>query len=360
MKLTEELRETGRKYLDRWLSLRLRYTGLPINIPDDPLGGLLVPRLALEDLQTSDGTNLNLLAMEVHAMTSWRQSGGPTYELTQSSAAALLLTDASKVLSNEVLWPYSALLITLPSPSPLTFSKNKDGEEEDVTEVFVFKRRWFVHAEQRKEFTNKLITALHQMETTGVFVAPAIQDTQCDDTLFLIAASNKTKDLVGATWPANKLSELFADVEEQEQQVTHTQPGTQRVPVKIILRLVVNLLLYLASRKEHKIPTPGKTRHQGQQLIFNVPLQDPDTGHIIKLSSELRAAARAWANKKAQPTRYKLATRIAVPGHYRHYYVGPRTANPREKVRRWILPYMYGDEASISMMKTYKIDEVPE
>lgn len=355
--LSKTLREKGNKCLERWRAIRQEYTGLPVDLPEGPLGALLAPMMFVDELSTAPSSDLPLRSYLIHAAACWRQTGGPTYELTQSSAAALLLTDAAKIPSHDVVWPYNAFLISLPSPSPLTFSKCEDGVEEDVSDVFVFKRRWLMQRERRKEYTNNFGASFHHMRETGVFSAPTVDDKHLEDSLIIFIVGKETADTIGTVWSDARLDKLFAEVKELPQ-IQGT--STRYAPVGVVLRLVVNLLLYLASREKHKIPTLGKRRHQGQQQIFTVPLQDPDTGRVIKLSPELRAAARTWANKATQPTRYKLATRIAVPGHYRHYYIGPRTANPKEKVRKWILPYMYGDDAAISMMKTYRIDEVPK
>lgn len=343
--------------------------GWPKTLPRDWWGLYAAARLFTKDLPPTISAEVREIYSALRAiLLSWRPVGCPTYELSASAAAGLLLTDAGRIPVDDVKWPYESFAITLPTPSPISFYSDDGSREMGVTHLLVMHTsdtrtvqdglylRDLTASQWRAAFANDKKQPLPSLtpvsaESRGLVTEPGILvNVLTEQSSWLVRIPHL---------PGTRLKDWVSGVDAEARKVPNF-PHFEAVH-----RLICNLMLYLVSRKENAIEVPYKERHNGQQRLYSVDLRDPSTGCVIKLPPEVRNAARAWADKEKNPARYKLSTQIVVPGHYRHYYVGPRDPEkrnnePRKKIRKWIFPYSYGDTAAEAMVKTYQIDEVPD
>jgi len=113
-------------------------------------------------------------------------------------------------------------------------------------------------------------------------------------------------------------------------------------------RLVINLSIYLAEKGRDHI----RKKRDGRPIRRSTPVGLPDRpevwviGRTVKLSDELIASARSCCS-----ARWKVNSRFTVRGHWRNQPVGVGRSEVR---RQWIGPYWKGPEDGVRLAHLYK------
>lgn len=358
--------------------------GLPAEVPQDVLG-VVLGKTFVNPTQGQRSPERQLELDEVgHWMLTWRQMGAPTFQLSHSVTAALLLTDPSNVRYEDVPWPYDSFAILLPSPQgPIVFT---DTAGKDVAARCVVVHRYLAPKVRIQEYQQKLLDRVAQMRAEvsrrGTSVptyfnchglsAKDVENGEAHYHTHIRVMSDTGVSLFNSShWPW-----AGPDTAEKVDVWLDTDQGVDYVPlnredkdaVKAALRLVVNLAIYLATLRENKRPCEKRRRgadaakEEPGYDLYDVPLVDPESGTVIKLDPAVRDAAAGWCREGRDPTRWKLQSRIAVVGHWKQVPYGPMKIEGapegwvRPKRRKWIAPYKRGPEATETVAKTYKAD----
>lgn len=293
------------------------------------------------------------LAETNHWMLRWRKFGYPTFQLTHSLAAALLLTDCSSVSGGDFRFPFPSFLITMPYPkSPLSI----DGEDGPA-EV-----RWIV---------------VHTMDYPVPEDSAKVEARLSDMGMFSKTPSDiryNRSSMVRLIEPAGigvfERKIFPSDDQTLESwlmtgiplEAVHHLPSTSLddSAARAGLRLVANLSLYLdAQRQEgHDLPerhihNPKKKKGRDKPGRAIGPPLPPAwiLGQDIKLEPELRAAATQSARPKGQQrAEWSLQSQHVVRGHWKMQPYGPgRSLQKRIRIE----PYWRGPRLAEAVLRSF-------
>lgn len=366
-------------------AVRPAFVGLPREVPQDMTGELIALNFVNPVMRSLPEPRLTEVTEMVHWLLSWRQLGAPTFQLSHSVAAAMLMTDPANVAFEDVPWPYDSYMISLPAPKgPIMFT-DFEGREQYGRLVVVHRYR-APQPENMERFGLDFIARVRETESEvrrqGTSRAAHVNLTGVDPceptygpwhyrTLVRVVADEGTSVFYRAHWPSDP-PEVAGKIKvwaEATAGVDYTELAREdRDAIKAAHRLVANLSLYLATLAENRRPVAKRRRgvdpakgEEGYDL-YDVPLVDPERGHVIKLDPEVREAASAWCREGQDPRRWSLQSRVAVIGHWKNVPYGPlkvEGAPPdwkRPTRRKWIAPYKRGPEATETLAKTYRVD----
>ncbi len=302
-------------------------------------------------VSTSFGLEMNReLAETGHWQLRWRRYGYPTFNLTHSLAAALLLTDCSAVKGSEFRFPFPSFLITLPYPkSPLVIDgaegpggvrwimvntmdcpQTKDAEKMDA---WLSSGGW--KKGSCKEVNPLPLTMVRLIENEGVGVFERKPFPKDDDTL---------ESWLMASHPIEAVHHLETT-------------SLDNAAAMAGLRLVANLCLYLDAQKQAGLDLPArgnpKRKKSHRRPRQSGPVIPPAwvLGTDIKLSPELRAAAAQSARPKSQQRpEWKLQSQHVVRGHWKMQRHGPQRSL-RKKIR--VEPYWRGPRLSEAVLRSF-------
>ncbi len=281
--------------------------------------------------------------IELFFRLRWAEYGFPTFQLTHSLAAALLLTDCQSVSGSEIHFPFPAFAVMLPQPDgPITYL------DTDGTEV---QAHWV-------EFHSYIQTA-HSRDTLEIETL-----LRADQEAAAIAVWNKAEkanaNIVAVHAPeAATLWRIIhgmkpdEDAERWLSEYTTLEDDLDESAQRAAARLMVNLALYLDSlQQDGKIDLKKTPKSKKPMTVGRFPVKQWSLGTEIKLDKHLRDAA---CNKaKASSPVWELDRRIPVRGHWRNQAHGPARSL---RTRRWIEPYIKGPEAAKVITHLYKLDK---
>lgn len=369
-------------------SVRPAFPGLPAEIPQDMLGELLGLNFVNPVLRKLPEPRLTETSEMVHWLLSWRQVGAPTFQLSHSLASALLLTDPSNVVFEDLPWPYDSFVLTLPHPKGPVLFTDVEGREMEGRYVVVHRYRAPIGQDLHRygqEFIDRVNTMVGRLRTQGTDQPVPVNLAGLDPRLPVwgpyhyrthvrIVSETGVSLYNRSFWPAQEPDSREAVrpwVAAEEGSEYSELTRTDRDAVKAVNRIVANLSLYLATLSQNKRPAAKKrrgvnpeTREEGYDL-YEVPLVDPEKGTVIKLDPALREAAASWCREGHDPKRWSLSSRVAVIGHWKQVPYGPM--KPPEGVsdwkrptrRKWIAPYKRGPDAAETVTKTYRAEGPP-
>ncbi len=287
-----------------------------------------------------------------HFALRWRSFGYPTFALTHSLAAALMLTDCSSVLGADFRFPFPSFLINMPYPNSPIRIDGAYGEndvrwivvhttdypiEEDAPklEKRLTERAWFKR--EPSDIRWQKSTMIRMVEHYGVGVFERKLFVQDDETL--------------ESW-------LMTGIPLE---AVHHLPSTSLddAAAKAGLRLVANLCLYLDAQRlaGHELPDRNisnpKKKNSYQKPRQSGPALPPAwiLGQDIKLDPELRGAAVQMARpENQQRAEWKLQSQHVVRGHWKMQSHGPRMSL-KKKIR--IEPYWRGPRLSEAVLRSF-------
>lgn len=300
------------------------------------------------------GSEINRELTETgHWMMRWRRYGYPTFHLTHSLVAALLLTDCSSVSCEDFRFPFPSFLITMPCPkSPLAID-TPTGQSEV---------RWI---------------SVHTMDYPVDEDAPVLEDRLRSEDRF-------SKDGLNVRYQHSSVVRLIESdgLAAYERKIlpnddqtleswlmtglpigaAHHLPSTSldAACAKAGLRLVANLSLYLDAQRqagvelpERYIRNPKKKKGRDKPGRKSGPAMPPAwiLGRDIKLDAELRAAATQVARPASQQrAEWTLQSQHVVRGHWKSQRHGPGRSL-QKKIR--IEPYWRGPRLSEAVLRSF-------
>lgn len=361
--------------------------GMPPELPQDILGELLVLNFLDASLRQLEEPHCTEVVEMILALLCWRQVGAPTFHLSHSVAAGLLLTDPANVSFADVPWPYESFAIDLPYPnSPIQFTDFEGGEQIART---VIVHRYRIPGEEGKasflqEFSTRANNAMKlakeqgpdkptQIHLEGLDVTNEVYGPWRYATLIRVVSESGISVFFRSRWP-HQDSEATMKVSEwykiDESQNFTPMARSDQDAIRAAHRLTVNLCLYLSTLAANRRPVQKRRRGADPKKneigydVYDVPLVDPETGTTIRLDPSMKDAAAAWCKEGRDPKRWSLSSRIAVIGHWKQVPYGPMkpegaTEAPegwkRPTKRKWIAPYKRGPDATETVAKTYKV-----
>jgi len=291
------------------------------------------------------------LAEANHWQLRWRKFGYPTFNLTHSLAAALMLTDCKNVLGADFSFPFPSFLITMPYPKSPICIDSADGvhdvrwimvhtmdcpkpSDKDKIERWIHEGNWKAG---RCDIEPEPLTMVRLLEKDGVGVFERKAFPKDDETL-----------------------EQWLSVSHRIEALHHLQTTSlDDAAVLAGLRLVANLCLYLDAQKQIgndllKKQNPKKKKQKSYRRPRQAgPVMPPAwiLGQGLRLSPELRAAAAQSARtEKKQQAEWKLQSQHVVRGHWKMQPYGPNRSL-RKKIR--VEPYWRGPRLSEAVLRSF-------
>jgi hypothetical protein len=256
---------------------------------------------------------------QTHTLARWVDAGLPSFELTHSLMAALLLTDPGDVAADLVRLPFSTFAVCLPHGF------------------------WTMHAGDAAVPAG--IALVH------AYTAVTSRDPMNPRALLsfrIIARDGKT-----STWEVREplpsegpIGAWIADevpvVDDPTGVVVPPDEHDRRLAVAF-RRLLVNLCLYVAQNGRGE-PAGRRDAKRAGGASSPALASAWVLGREVKLAGELIGAAKAWTDSKSARAQagegWRLRERFTVRGHWRQQAHGPG----RELRRlRWIAPYWKGE-----------------
>jgi len=305
-------------------------------------------------LMRGGGPEINReLAETNHWMLRWRKFGYPTFQLTHSLAAALLLTDCSSVSGSDFRFPFPSFLITMPYPKSPLLIDGMQGQSDvrwiivhtmdypindDAQKLEDWLRHGDVFSRAPSDIRYQQSSMVRLIEPAGIGVFERKPFPSPDQTLESWLMTGIPLDAVHHI-PSTSLDDAAA---------------------RAGLRLVANLCLYLdAQRQEgHDLPerhirNPKKKKRRDKPGRSIGPALPPAwvLGQDIKLDAELRGAASQMARPKGQQrAEWSLQSQHVVRGHWKEQAYGPGRSL-RKRIR--IEPYWRGPRLSEAVLRSF-------
>lgn len=276
------------------------------------------------DVPSSERLNFTTVT---HFMLRWASFNYPTFHLTHSLAAALMLTDCSGIKWGEIAWPFESFAVTL--PPEFIYYEGIEGQEIPVNHII-----W-----------HRYVSPLDGGPVSG---RPAAYTClQGDD-----GASVHRALLI--PHPETGAEEV---VQGQGPNPDRIAPGLNYAEIDetasaAALRLVMNLAIYvgdLAARGEWR-PEAVKQNIFKRKKKQKARSSDWTLGKEIKLSAEVRKSA---TNRQPTDARWKLQKRCLVRGHWKNVPYGPGRGLRK---RTQIQPYWRGPEAGKRTERLYEVE----
>jgi hypothetical protein len=266
----------------------------------------------------------------------WIECGLPTFELTHSLAASLMLTDPSRASPEFVRSPFHTFLVRLPSPF------------------------WdFVEADRHFDMTHLWVAHFCDAGGPHLMLMPTVRRGMPGIST-LHAPIDSSVDL--GRWLHERIDPPVGRPGDSEEFV---QGNREKIALNEHLsraarRLYANLCLYIADlQAANRLSLDIRPRNdRGRKCRRSGPNESPRTtnwvlGREIKLDSNLLEAARSWTGMKTgKRGLWSVHCRFTVVGHWRDQVCGKRKKLPDGTWTPWpsrrptrIEPYWKGPSA---------------
>jgi hypothetical protein len=280
----------------------------------------------------------------------WQRLGRPTFVVSESLMANLMLTDPGKVLTADVPWPFPAFKIALPSPGcpisvvshALTKLVVPGASNEVLRSVSVL--QWGQYHRGVKPVippkTEDVISDIQETVRAIHAQLPALERRAAVVVRGL--GSHGTSVYHNQVWDEDQTVANWLQFAKEHNRNGETLADTDKRAVLMAQRVAVNLALYLASEDEETgkatwSPT-DKTTGKGKNW---------SVGGKVKVSKEVREAAAEIAAGRAATC---PAVKHIVRGHFRNQACG---VGRLERKRLYIKPHWRGPDGTTPHERTY-------
>jgi hypothetical protein len=297
------------------------------------------------------GGDLTLLhddIVSLHFYLRWGSTGCPTFQLTHTLAAALLLTDCRKVCGRDVRMPFPSFEVLLPDGF-LTY----DGPTGVLPATHLIYHEYGVTPDEaRGEGTNQIISRVSRGELPHTYLEQ--QPATYVAVHCLRSAVGLHRSLQSMTDDESVERFLFAQTTKTE---TTRLEGTleystlDTAAIRGALRLLVNLSLYLRDLQDQRRWDPRPPRRASTPRSRAPSSSSPlfwTLGHEIKLDRPLLDAARVRA--EGERTTWRATSRYTVRGHWKRTPCGERG---RERRLVFVQPYWRGPLDGTQLFRQY-------
>ena len=288
---------------------------------------------------------------QFHWMTRWGQMGCPTFEVTHSLAAALVLTECHGVRAEDVRWPFPAFLVSLPPDNPITVNIPGMAARQPAQHILFHAYRQtktgrqmlsFDRSAPYPKFHQHILDYIQGAPTEAVtrLVARTKQDIAIHRLYSDLTPGMSVDSWVFGTeakspdWTDSPLAATFDEKDGRALQMAH--------------RLVANLCVYLDACRDDVCASQGGMPRRGDRRP--PPTQHWVVGRAVKLPPKLRDAARLLAESGENKVGWRVRCRFVVRGHWRMQACGH---GRHERRRIWIQPFWKGEGFTDQMERTY-------
>lgn len=307
------------------------------------------------------GDNLRALhddLVSLHFYLRWGHLGCPTFTLTHSLAAALLLTDCRRVRGEDVEMPFPSFEVILPD-GLLTY----DGPQRTVEASYLVYHQYGVAPDavgveadvqtqtaRARDVVRRLRSGelsasyLEKQPATYVAVHSVHTTLGLHRTIHSLRPDESVERFLFDKTTGATRERLAPDVEYS---------ALDAATIQGALRLIVNLSLYLRDLKRQGRWSPSPPRaggagaKPGRGTGGGTPLWS--LGHEIKLDRRLLDAARARTGSEKRA--WRVQSRFAVRGHWRRVACGEAQ---RERRLAFIQPYWRGPADGPQLLRQYQ------
>jgi hypothetical protein len=289
------------------------------------------------------------------------------FNMTESLAAALVLTDTKGLTGKDFSLPFPSFELQLPAPI-LHITALRDSNAPFAVRRMIVTRRQTITPEAARDFNAKIATQQSQSFNLG---PPEEYKRVIDKTLFqgepdrsrdwleiiLISEVDPAKAIVYDAMvenffpnPDQEIGDWLAacelDMDEKFRAVTEPLSATDRAAFPLAMRLIVNFCAYAMTRCS--IRRAGNSYEIEGDIGRSSLASKPQwlIGKAVKLPSQLLQAALQEQQGKGS-TGLKLQHRHVVRGHWKG-----RTGRAGEK-DIFIQPYWRGPEHGDAMTRVY-------
>lgn len=313
-----------------------------------------IARQACEDAGTELGaSDLTRDTLVFDAL--WTRHQRPTFVLTASLAATLLLTDPGRVQQSDVAWPFPAFRIVLPHPEPRIAFTGVDGNQEVVARS-IDVVSWDLLG--RTDQTSVALPRLRQEDTFRaeieaflLEIRPLLNATPTPGVCARVHGDGFLSVYANWPWTGDQNVESWLTARDAVGAPGNgplhdnlTANDTDTRALALCQRLACNLALYLSSVRETDhtpVWTPAsKTTGKGRRW---------EVGREVRIGPEVRRAATEVA---AGRTAKAPAVRHIVRGHFRNQACG---AKRLERRRIYVAPHWRCPDNDTSTSRTYKV-----
>jgi hypothetical protein len=349
--------------------------------------------------------------LTMHARAAWAGAGFPTFRLSQSLAAALLMTDSDTVPLDQIQFPFDNLVIQFPGPDYLFHTPALDEEEalpvvgvllqvvktpKEFSDYDRVNEAVREHAQAtvakfgaetratRKEIiqgsTDVAREILNSVPTVrglymGLLTGPNSPEWQAEHAEKIAGRLGKGRRIgmlpdgrhplyapvlssyMEGRGPAT-VGELLDDFKTDVSFIGDKEVGAATLSLMhVVGRLVLNFALYVTSSEA---PEPNGKPARAAPVRPSRPESAAITprvwlvGNEIKLAKEVREAAHAAAREGHGRMPWRISARFMVRGHFREQPYGPGRSLRR---RQWIAPFWKGEESAVALARQYAVGE---
>lgn len=285
----------------------------------------------------------------VSADVGWVSDAYPTFNVTRDLASSLLLSDVGKLDQGDVPWPFLSFRLVVP-PELCLFFQDNNGEQQRVVDARIDIARGVLlppKVEARPgspalgrllEVTDVAEYPTHLRAAVTELIERYLDDPDKVDMLTIRAfAASGASVFRHSHWRGKGTScddWALAD-QGEERAVSEVDERT----LNALLRLTVNLSLYLRSRDDKREPiwSPAKKASSPRFRTWTI-------GGSVRVSNEVREAARAVVEGRPHGD---VRVRHIVRGHFKRAGADKNTI--------YVAPYWRGPLDGPSADRTYDV-----
>jgi hypothetical protein len=315
-----------------------------------------IARQACEDAGTELGAS-DLTRDTLVFDDLWTRHQRPTFVLTASLTATLLLTDPGRVQQSDVAWPFPAFRIVLPHPEPRISFTGVDGAQEVVARS-IDVVSWDLLGTNRNDQTSVPLprfsredTLRSEIETFLLSVQPLLNSPSTPGVCARVHGEGFLSVYANWPWRGDQTVEAWLTARDAVGPPSNgplsdnlTANDADARALAICQRLACNLALYLSSvRETDGAPVwtaASKTTGKGRRW---------EVGREVRIGPEVRRAATEVA---AGRTAKAPAVRHIVRGHFRNQACG---AGRLERRRLYVAPHWRCPDSDATTSRTYKV-----
>lgn len=306
---------------------------------------------------TLDDWQVTRACVAANESAIWHRAGRPTFSLTHSCTASLILTDVRGVQMDQLRMPFDVLLVTIP-PGFLVIES--DGRTHDLCAFSISRTTLFHQSCDRAAAREISRLVREQLLASAAGNRPLFAELgrRIDE----IASGMPTSSWlhVDSVSPGRSmLHKTLADGKTVEAAIADSNADyvgissdEERATADALGRLATNVLLYINST--HDQPWSARSERRGAAAGEDV-VRAPSVwtlGREIKLSREMRDAAVALSHSGRRPREWKLHRAFVVRGHWRNQACGKRHSD-RKLI--WVKPFWKGPDSAVGIVRRYDV-----
>lgn len=268
--------------------------------------------------------------VQMHTLLGWIDNGMPVFELTHGLMAALLLTDPTDVLAEDVKMPFPTFLVRF--PQPFWQVQGNSGTHRPAVYALVHQcltPKMMINSDGQAHVFDRETRIINRIVSQDGI-------TQVWERRTPIPEAGPI-----APW----LAEIVGEAPNEGQSLRPLIEDDRHLLIAF-RRLLINLCLYIAEHgRGEKISRPPK-KHKSKNKSEPSPAPTPEVwilGREVKLDRDLVDSAKAWTESRAGGKRadgWKIRSRFTVRGHWRNQPCGE---GRKERRLKWIAPHWKGE-----------------